>query len=264
LQWLAGCIGPEADMPERAGARLWVSIVAAVIMLPAAVVLLLAAWAIRVQIAPPMLTDPSPVTLAAAPSISPVQEKVEAAMPPQRETTTEPVALPPQAPEPSSTMPTLAEASPADADRAQDALPSAVPMMAGKPAAPEPSEPIAGPVAPMPAQVAAAVPPPPATAAEPVAPAPDAKAPEFASASSLFATLAVVPPILGRASPAYADPTPDTFASVAPMMTAKPATPELAEPISEPVPLPKPKPHVTIAHVGHAVPLPRPRPELIR
>ena len=54
-------------MPERAGARLWVSIVAAVIMLPAAVVLLLAAWAIRVQIAPPMLTDPSPVTLAAAP-----------------------------------------------------------------------------------------------------------------------------------------------------------------------------------------------------
>jgi hypothetical protein len=48
------------------------------------------------------------------------------------------------------------------------------------------------------------------------------------------------------------------------MMTAKPATPELAEPISEPVPLPKPKPHVTVAHVGRAVPLPRPRPELIR
>jgi len=73
-----------------------------------------------------------------------------------------------------------------------------------------------------------------------------------------------VPPILGRASPAYADPTPDTFASVAPMMTANPATPELAEPISEPVPLPKPKPHVTVANVGRAVPLPRPRPELIR
>jgi hypothetical protein len=116
----------------------------------------------------------------------------------------------------------------------------------------------------MPAQVAAAVPPPPATAAEPVAPAPDAKAPEFASASSLFATLALVPPILGRASPAYADPTPDTFSSVSPVMTAKPATPELAEPISEPVPLPKPKPHVTVAHVGRTVPLPRPRPGLIR
>jgi len=108
------------------------------------------------------------------------------------------------------------------------------------------------------------VPPPPATVAEPVAPAPDAKAPEFASASSLFATLALVPPTLGRASPAYADPTQDTFSSVSPMMTAKPATLELSEPISGPVPLPKPKPHVTVAHLNRAVPLPRPRPELIR
>ena len=58
-------MGSEVDMLERAGARLWVSIVAAVIIFPAAAVLLLAAWAIRVQIAVPMRTDPSAVTLAA-------------------------------------------------------------------------------------------------------------------------------------------------------------------------------------------------------
>jgi hypothetical protein len=219
-------------MLERAGARLWVSIVAAVIIFPAAAVLLLAAWAIRVQIAVPTRTEPSPVTLAAAPPISPVQENVRA-------TVTEPVALPPKATEPSSTRPTPGGAPPADADRAQAALPSA------------------------PVQVEAAVPPPPATVAEPVAPAPDAKAPGPASASSLFATLAVVPPILGRGSPAYADPTQDTFSSVSPM-AGKPAALEFSEPISGPVPLPKPKPHVTVAHVSRAVPLPRSRPELIR
>jgi len=257
-------MGSEADMLERAGTRLWVSIVAAVIIFPAAVVLLLAAWAIHVQIALPMRTNPRPVTLAAAPPSAPVQEKVEAALPPQSATVTEPIALPPNAPEPSSTRPTPGEASPTDADRAQDALPSVSPMMAEKPAALEPAEAVADAASPMPAQVEAAAPPPPATAAEPVAPAPDAKAPEPASALSLFATLAVVPPILGRASPAYADPTQDTFSSVSPMMAAKPATLESSEPISGPIPLPKPKPHVAVAHVNRAMPLPRPRPELTR
>jgi hypothetical protein len=250
-------------MLERAGARFWISIVAAVLIFPTAVVLLLAAWAIHVQIALPALTDPSPVKLAAAPAVSPVQDKVDAAVPPRRATVPEPVALLPQAPEPSSTMPALAEASPADADRAEDAALSASPMMAARPSALEPSGPIAGAVSPMTAPVEAAAPPP--TAAEPAAPAPDAKAPdakphEVASVSSLFATLAVVPPILGRASPAYADPTQDTFSSVSPMMAAKPVTPEL----SEPIPLPKPKPHITVAHVSRVVPLPRPRPELTR
>src|SRR5690242_16182739 len=98
-------------MLERAGARLWVSIVAAVVIFPTAVVLLLAAWAIHVQIALPKLTDPSPIRLAAAPANS-----VKAAEPPRRATVTEPIALP-QAPEPSSTMPILAEARPAEADR---------------------------------------------------------------------------------------------------------------------------------------------------
>jgi hypothetical protein len=256
-------------MSERAAARLWVSIVAAVIIFPTAVVLLLAAWAIHIQIAQPMLTDPSPFRLAAAPAISPVQEKVqeqvEAAVPPPRATVTEPIALPPKAPEPSSTLPTLGEASAADADRAEDALPSAAPTMAEKPDAPEPSAPVAGAVSPTPAQVEAAVPPPPPTVAEPAAPAPDAKAPEFASASSLFARLAVVPPpILGRTSPAYADPTQDAFSSASPIMTAKPATPKLSGSISGRVPLPKPKPRVTVAHISRVVPVPRPRPELTR
>jgi len=251
-------------MLERAGTRLWVSIVAAVIIFPAAVVLLLAAWAIHVQIALPMLTNPRPVTLATAPPSASVQEKVEAALPPQRATVTEPIALPPNAPEPSSTRPTPGEASPTDADRAQDALPSVSPMMAAKSAALEPSEAVADAASPMLAQVEAAAPPPPATVAEPVAPAPDAKAPEPASALSLFATLALVPPILGRASPAYADPTQDTFSSVPPLMTAKPATLELSKPISGPVPLPRPKPRVTVAHVNRALPLRRPWPEPIR
>jgi hypothetical protein len=249
-------------MLERAGARFWISIVAAVVIFPTAVVLLLAAWAIQVQVARPLLTDPSPVRLAAAPTISPVQDKVEAAVPPQRAMVTEPVALPPQAPEPSASMPTPAEMSPTDADRAENASPSASPTVTAKPEAPER---LSGPVSPMPAQVEAALPPPPATAAaKPVAPASDAKAREFASAASLFATLAAVPPILGRTSPAYADPTQDTFSSVSPMTTAKPALSELSEPISGPVPLPKPKPHATVALASRAVPLPRPRPELIR
>jgi hypothetical protein len=263
LQLLAGCMGSEADMSERAGARLWVSIVAAVVIFPTAIVLLLAAWAIHVQIAMPTLTDPSPVRVATAPAMSPVQERVEAAVPSQRATVTESVALPPQAPEPPSTLSPPGEASAAGTDRAKDALPSTSPMMAEKPDAPEPAEPIAGAVAPVPAQVDAAAPP--ATAAEPVAPAPGAKAPDAkpASALSLFAGLAAVPPILGRASRAYADPTQDTFSSVSPA-TAKPATPELSEPVSGQVPLPKPKPPVTVAHVSRAVPLPRPRPELTR
>ena len=229
-------------MLERAGARLWVSIVAAVNIFPAAAVLLLAAWAIRVQIAVPMRTDPSPVTLAAAPAISPVQvkveEKVEAAVPPRRATATEP--------DRASTASARALVNQADTGqgtprRCHDQVRAAS----------------------APAQVEAAVPPPSATVAEPVAPAPDAKAPGPASASSLFATLAVVPPILGRGSPAYADPTQDTFSSVSPM-AGKPAALEFSEPISGPVPLPKPKPHVTVAHVSRAVPLPRSRPELIR
>jgi hypothetical protein len=136
-------------------------------------------------------------------------------------------------------------------------------------AKPEAPERPSGPVSPMPEQVEAAVPPPPATAAtEPVVPEPDAKAREFASASSLFATLAAVPPILGRTSPAYADPTQDTFSSASssasPMTTTKPALSDLSEPISGPVPLPKPKPHATVALASRPVPLPRPRPELTR
>ena len=249
-------------MLERAGARFWISIVAAVLIFPTAVVLLLAAWAIHVQIALPTFTESSAVRLAAAPAVAPMQEKVAAAVPPQRAMVTEPVAPPPQAPEPSSSMPTPAEMYPTDADRAENVSPSASPTVTAKPEAPErPS----GPVSPMPEQVEAAVPPPPATAAtEPVVPEPDAKAREFASASSLFATLAAVPPILGRTSPAYADPTQDTFSSASPMTTTKPALSELSEPISSPVPLPKPKPHATVALASRPVPLPRPRPELTR
>ena len=82
-------------MLERAGARFWISIVAAVLIFPTAVVLLLAAWAIHVQIALPTFTESSPVRLAAAPAVAPMQEKVAAAVPPQHATVTEPLAPPP-------------------------------------------------------------------------------------------------------------------------------------------------------------------------
>ena len=117
-------------MLEHASARLWVSIVAGAIAFPVAAVLLLAAWVIRVQIvAPPTSAEPTRVTVAAAPYISPVQQKVEAAAPLQRGAVTESIALPPTAPrpEPSSTMPTLGNASSAEADRVQKALPQETP-----------------------------------------------------------------------------------------------------------------------------------------
>ena len=52
----------------------------AVVVFPVAAVMLLAAWIVRVQIGPSVLPGPTPVTLAAAPSVSLVQKDVEAAI----------------------------------------------------------------------------------------------------------------------------------------------------------------------------------------
>ncbi len=257
-------------MLERAGARFWVSIVAGAIAFPVAAVVLLAVWLIRFQIVTPSTSaEPSRVAVAAASPVSPVQQKVESPVPPQRGAVTESIASPPTAPtpEPSSTMPTLGNASSADTDRAQQALPQEtlpqeilpqdarlqdalaqlaqppVPStMAAEPAAVEPAEPDAGVASPVPVpvEVAKALAPeetakplPPETVGERFAPAVETKAPDFTPALSVFATLAVVPPKLGTA---YADPNQDGL--------TKPATPKLSEPISGPVPLPRPKPRV--------------------
>ena len=267
-------------MLERAGARLWVSIVAGVVALPVAAVVLLAAWVIRVQIvAPPTPGDPRPVTVAAALPISPVQQKIEAAVPPQRGAVTESIERPPTAltPEPSSTMPTPGNASSAEADRVQEtppqetlpqdarlqdalaqlALPPVPPTVAAEPAAVEPAEPNVGVASPMPAQLEAAKPLPPETVGERFAPALDVKAPDFTPALSVFATLAVVPPKLGTA---YADPAQDAS-------TSKSAALERSEPISGPIPLPRRKPRVaanlpvapvTATNVNRWLPSPRP------
>ena len=227
-------------MLERAGARLWVSIVAAVNIFPAAAVLLLAAWAIRVQIAVPMRTDPSAVTLAAAPPISPVQvkveEKVEAAVPPRRATATEPIALPPQAPEP------------CQRGRHRPGHPPPVPIKSGPPQRQPRSK---------------------LRCRRPLRqwlnlslrhPTPKRPGP-------LQRRLCL--PRLRWCRRYWAERPPPTpiqpkTRSLRYPRWSKPATLELSEPISGPVPLPKPKPRVTVAHVSRAVPLPRSRPELIR
>ena len=269
-------------MLERAGARFWVSIVAGAIAFPVAAVVLLAVVIIRAQIAGPVLTDPAAVTVAAAPPISSLQKKIEAAEPPQRVAATEPVAPPTTAPspEPASVVPMPDNASPAEVDRAQAALPKAAlpqaappqdpppqaavpqeappqdaspsvsPIVTAKPAVPEsaalePAKSDTG-AASVPTQVEAAksLPAeevakalPPETVGERFAPALETKAPDFTPALSVFATFAAVPPKLGTA---YADPTRDG--------STKPAPPTLSEPISGPVPLPRPKPRVAANH----------------
>ena len=235
-------------------------------------------------VTPPTPTNPSPVTVAAASPNSLVRQKVDAAAPPQRAAAAELVARPTTEPsqEPTSAAPIPDNASPAQAALPQLALPQAVApqpapqdppsqaavpqeappqdaspsvsrIVTAKPAVPEPAVPQSaaleparqdtGAVSPMPTQVEAAksLPAeevaktlPPDTVGERFAPALDAKAPDFTPALSVFATLAVAPPKLGTA---YADPNQDGSIS-------KPATPKLSEPISGPVPLPRPKPRL--------------------
>jgi hypothetical protein len=95
------------------------------------------------------------------------------------------------------------------------------------------------------AQVEVAVPPSPA--AEPVAPLLAAQTPKPLSTM----------PMLGDAHPAYSDPAQDISTVVSPVMPAKPAAVEPSEPIEGPIPLPRPKPRVTVAHVSRTVPLAR-------
>jgi len=97
---------------------------------------------------------------------------------------------------------------------------------------------------------------PPAVMAEPANPPPSEPT---ASALPMFATLAAVPPALGSATPAFADPAQDT--SPAPSITVAETTEiEPGEPIAGPVPLPRSKPHGRVALLASAIPLPRPRP----
>jgi hypothetical protein len=163
---------------ERPHTRRWVQVVAVII--PVAAIVLLAAWFIRVYVAPATVLIPNPPMTVAEPS--------EPASSPQRAQV--------EAPQPPTVM--------------------------AEPANPPASE-------------------------------------QAASPLPMFATLAVVPPALGGATPAYADPAQD--GSPAPsIMVAETKAIEPAEPIEGPVPLPRAKPHGPVALLASAIPLPRPRP----
>jgi hypothetical protein len=235
-------------MLERADARLWFSMIAIASAVPAVVFVISAIWFMRFYFAPPTI-------LAAAPLGPSALAQVEVAVPPSP--AAEPVAplLAAQTPKPLSTMPMLGDAHPAYSDPAQDISTVVSPVMPAKPAAVEPSEPIAGPVPPVLAQAEAPAPQmrhQPTEMAEVVAALPDAKASELASAPP-----AVAPPMLGDAHPAYSDPAQDISTVVSPVMPAKPAAVEPSEPIEGPIPLPRPQPRVTVAHVSRTVPLAR-------
>ena len=167
---------------ERAHTRRWVSIIAVII--PVAAIVLLAAWFIRVYVAPATVLVPNPPMTAAEPP-----------------------------------------APPAVAARAETAAPQPPAAMTETTTAPPSSE-------------------------------------RSASTLPMFATLAVVPPSLGGASPApaYADPGQDASPAPPSIMVDEQAAVEPGEPIAGPVPLPRAKPHGPVALLASSIPLPRPRP----
>jgi hypothetical protein len=165
---------------ERSHTRRWVSIIAVII--PVAAIVLLAAWFVRVYVAPATVLIPNPPMIVAespeAPAVS-TRARTETPQPPVAMATAEP-------------------ATPPAGERTASALP-------------------------------------------------------------MFATLALVPPALGNATPAYADPAQDA-SSTPSIMVAETDAIEPAEPIAGPVPLPRAKPHGRVALLASAIPLPRPRP----
>jgi hypothetical protein len=232
-------------MLDRADARLWFPMIGIAGAVPAVVFAISAIWFMRFYFAQP--------TILAAAALGPsALAQVEVAVPPPPVV---PVAPPlaAQTPKPLSTMPRLGDAHPAYSDPAQD-IPTAAAMSA-KPAALEPSEPIADPVPPAPAEAEAPAPQlrqqPPETA-EVVVALPDAKASELASAPP-----AVAPRMLGDAHPAYSDPAQDISTVVSAVMSAEPAALKPSKPIEGPIPLPRPKPSVTVVHVSRTVSLAR-------
>ena len=75
IKTVAGCIGSEVDMLERADARLWFSMIAIASAVPAGVFVISAIWFMRFYFAPPTI-------LAAAPLGPSALAQVEVAVPP--------------------------------------------------------------------------------------------------------------------------------------------------------------------------------------
>jgi hypothetical protein len=137
-------------MLDRADARLWFPMIGIAGAVPAVVFAISAIWFMRFYFAPPTI-------LAAAPLGSSALAQVEVAVPPPPAVPVSP-PLAAQTPKPLSTMPRLGDAHPAYSDPAQDISTVVSAAMSAKPAALEPSEPIADPVPPALAEAEAPAP----------------------------------------------------------------------------------------------------------
>jgi hypothetical protein len=142
---------------ERAHTRRWVSIIAVII--PVAAIVLLAAWFIRVYVAPKTVLIPNPPMVTAEQPASPaVSARIETEAPQPPAAMAETTTLPPVSDRPASTLPMFATLAvvppslgsappaPAYADPGRDAAPALPSIMVDEPAAVEAGEPIAGPV----------------------------------------------------------------------------------------------------------------------
>jgi hypothetical protein len=148
----------DNQMVGRAHSRRWVSIIAVII--PVTAIVLLAAWFVRVYVAPATVLIPNPPMITAeTPAAPAVSARAETAAPQPPVAMAEPVTTtPPAGDRPASTLPmiaTLAAVPPslgsapptsAFADPGQDAAPAPPSIMVEEPPALEPGEPIAGPV----------------------------------------------------------------------------------------------------------------------
>ena len=142
---------------ERTHQRRWVAIAA--VIAPVAVVVLLAAWFVRVYVAPPTIVIPSPMLIADAPPAPAMAPRMAPRAEAPRPASAPARTAPPAAGEwsqPISTIPmfatlalappTLGGTPPAYADPAPDARFAAPSIVAAEPAALEAAEPIAGPI----------------------------------------------------------------------------------------------------------------------
>src|SRR5450631_3765555 len=203
--------------------RFWISIFAPAIVLPAAAIATFTFWFIRLDLPPSADAALKPAILAVSHPIARAQ--VEASVVPPSKPIAEPAAPPPTARtlDALSTLPVPGDARPVYADPRPDTSTSE--------SAGTYLEPATGSLSPQPTPQTAGV-------AETATPQPDAKVSDRVSVSSVIATPEVAPPII---------PT-------------ELAAPESSRLIDGPIPLPKLRPHITIAYGNRTLPLPRPRP----
>jgi hypothetical protein len=234
-------------MRKRADTLFWISIIGSAFVFPVAAIAMFTVWFIRLDLPTPADAIPSSA-LAATPLVPSRRGQVEVAVvTPPLKAIGELAAPPPIArtPEPLSTLLVPSNASPVYADPSQG-------TSTGESAGMQ-VEPATGSLSPQPKQQTAGI-------AEAAAPQPDADVSRRFFSPPMIATLAVAPPMTRNTSPTYADPTRDALPPASPIMPTGSAAPEHARLIEEPVPLPRFKPHITVAYGSRTLPLSRPRP----